>query len=260
MVASGTLSPQDRDLQNAADEETLRAALQKRQHAAAELPMPIGEHAIAKTVPVLPKPLIHEWLIGSPEGLLADWDQRDRLDQQWSQELEAKLLYLTSCGVPLKDTESVSGAARQCGITAGTVVRRMQADPAFAAKMRAAKDSSSEILEDEMRAMLPTALRHPEMVNSLRFVAERLEWLAKVRNRERYGEQAPKGASGSGVSFTINVGGQSRSLRPALEGEATDGKVAGSITSGDGKQWAVTDAVPMPDSSTVRLPVGKEDA
>lgn len=146
-----------------------------------------------------------EWLIGSMEDITAAYDDRDAQQAKFTPAMEDRIIALIRSGVPLKDSLFGPGAATACGVHASTVWHRVQTVPDFAKRFREARDASSEVLEDEMRAMLPAALGQPHLLDSLEFIAGRLEWLAKTRNRDRYDPKA-KEQTASGI--TINILGR----------------------------------------------------
>lgn len=158
-----------------------------------------------------------EWLIGAPDDIARAYENREREAGKYTQEIAAKLVYLTRAGIPVKDTQFGAGSARQCGIDPTTVWDWIHAHPEFGRMMREARDQSSEILEDEVRAMLPTALTRPDLLDSLQFIAGRLEWLAKARNPDRYGNKRNDAAHQS-VTFNIMAGRPAeRDVTPAAE-------------------------------------------
>lgn len=143
-----------------------------------------------------------EWLIGSPAEIIEAYDNREAIAAKYTPELVDRLLSFIRGGVPLKDTAFGPGAASLCGVNASTVWQWVHDKPDFAKAYREARDASSEVLEDEMRALMPTALRHPHLLESIEFISGRLEWLAKVRNRERYDSKKAESVQ----PVTINIG------------------------------------------------------
>jgi terminase small subunit-like protein len=226
LVADGQMTPEYRDKANKADEDMLRqmtvgkhldaAALPDK--GAALLPATRQPGLLANVVPVYPKSPTEVWLIDKPEEIAAAYATRAEDGTKRTDATVERLLYLVRCGVPIKDSREGPGAARQCGLHPATVWDWVHSDPEFAKQFREARDASSEVLEDEMRAMLPTAMKHPEMVRSLEFVAGRLEWLARVRNKDRYGEAKQQG-TGNQVTFNIGTLPAPAAAEKLIEGE-----------------------------------------
>lgn len=189
LVAAGEMTPEERDAANARDEAMLRGVT--------------AGTADAPKMPTAPKGPTEEWLIDTPAEIAKAYEGRADSRLKMTEEVIDRFLFLIRCGMSVKDTRDGPGAARQCGLHPATVWDRVNSDPLFAKAFRDARDAAAEVLEDEMRAMLPTAMRHPELVRGLEFVAGRLEWLAKVRNKDRYGDTKQ---SGGGNSVTFNIG------------------------------------------------------
>lgn len=211
-VAAGEMTPDERDAANQSDDDMLhamRAGLHKEtmvlpDGGASLLPAQPQPGILANVVPVYPKSPTEAWLIDRPEEIAKAFDDRADWRVKMTDAVIERLLFLLRCGVSVKDTREGPGAARQCGLHPATVWDKVHSDPEFAKAFREARDAAAEVLEDEMRAMLPTAMKHPEMVRSLEFVAGRLEWLARVRNKDRYGEQKQQGPVG-GITFNIGT-------------------------------------------------------
>ena len=212
LVAAGEMTVAEQAEANARDEEMLRAmsaglhkeAMARPDGGAQLLPTTPQPGLLANVVPVYPKSPTEAWLIDRPEEIAKAYEEREEQRGKMTPETVDRLLFLVRCGISIKDTREGPGAARQCGLHPATVWDWVNADPEFAKRFRDARDAAAEVLEDEMRAMLPTAMKHPEMVRGLEFVAGRLEWLARVRNKDRYGEQA-KTQTGNSVTFNIGT-------------------------------------------------------
>jgi hypothetical protein len=207
LVADGALSAEEAAEANARDDEYVRQVASGA----------TGDTERPATPPALPQGELEPWLIADPKELQGEYERRGANGHVLKDDPARieRLLFLVRAGVPIKDSREGPGAARQCGLHPATVWDWVHTNPEFAARYREARDASSEILEDEMRAMLPTAMRHPELVRSLEFVAGRLEWLARVRNKDRYGDEKAKSGP-QGVTFNINM------TRPAAESPAID--------------------------------------
>ena len=201
MVAEGRMSVEDADQANARDEVALYAlTLNKRVEAAARPDARAGN-----VVPISegrPK-VVEEYWIDESARIAEAWGDRERQSRLKTPELIEQFLFYVRNGVPVKNSREGKGAAELCGVSPATVWHWVHTDPEFARAYRDARDASSEILEDEIRAMLPTAIAQPETVRSLEFVSARLEWLARVRNRSRYGEQK---VVNNGQSITFQIG------------------------------------------------------
>lgn len=218
-VQAGEMTPDERDAANRADENMLaqmsagrhKEAMARPDGGDSLLPETPQPGILANTVPVYPKSPTEEWLIDRPEEIAKAYDGRADWRVKMTDDVIERLLFLVRCGVSVKDTREGPGAARQCGLHPATVWDKVHSDPEFAGRFRDARDAAAEVLEDEMRAMLPTAMKHPELVRSLEFVAGRLEWLARVRNRDRYGEQKQQGNAGS---ITFNIGALAAPAKP----------------------------------------------
>jgi hypothetical protein len=145
-----------------------------------------------------------EWLIGPPDEIAQAYENRASENGKYTEDIAAKIVYLTRAGIPVRDSQFGPGSARQCGLNPATVWSWVHSKPEFGKAYREARDHASELLEDEMRAMLPTAMVRPDLLDSLNFIAGRLEWLAKARNPDRYGTRKADGPSQS-VTFNINA-------------------------------------------------------
>jgi hypothetical protein len=221
-VAEGRMSVEDADRANAHDEVALHAmTLTKRLDAAVR---PDARAGTDNVVPIRPK-VVDEYWIDESARISEAWNDRARTSRLKTPELIEQFLFYVRNGVPVKNSREGKGAAELCGISAATVWHWVHTDPEFAKEYRDARDASSEILEDEIRAMLPTAIAQPEMVRSLEFVSARLEWLARTRNRSRYGEQKTAG-NGQSITFQIGmIGAPQVAGRVTVEGERIDDNV-----------------------------------
>lgn len=144
-----------------------------------------------------------EWLIGTPAEIKAAFTHAKKNKEKFTPELQEAFLHLIRAGIPIKGMGDGEGAAQACGMSAPVVWQFIHDNPEFANRYRDARDASSEVLEDEVRSLIPTMLKRPEMLDSIKLVVERLEWLAKVRNRPRYGND--KQQTGS-QNVTFNIG------------------------------------------------------
>jgi hypothetical protein len=144
-----------------------------------------------------------EWLIGSPASIMQAYLDTDRDGEAFTPKVVDAFMHLIRCGIPVKSTNWGPGAAETCGLTPAQIWRRNTVDPEFERRYREARDASSEVLEDETRALLPTALARPDLLDGIKLVVGRLEWLSKVRNRERYSDKAAEAPQGS---VTFNIG------------------------------------------------------
>jgi len=149
-----------------------------------------------------------EWLAGTPEEIMAAVDAAiapGGLKLTAAQ--RERLLHLTRAGMPIKDSPGGVGIARLLGTNSASLWMAIKSDAALNRDYREARDDASEVLEDEMRALLPVAIVKPELLDALTFIAGRLEWLAKAKNRERYSPDARRAFSGAN-HVTFNIGGR----------------------------------------------------
>ena len=145
------------------------------------------------------------WLMGTPEEIANAYENDAEFRCKITPEIFDKMMFLVRSGVAIKDSIFGPGAASQCGVHPATVWNLLHVVPECKRRFYEARDASAEVLEDELRAMLPTAVAQPHLLDSLAFVAGKLEFLAKVRNRERYAPPNNSAFSAEQITFNIHA-------------------------------------------------------
>ena len=145
------------------------------------------------------------WLIGTPEEIANAYENDAEYRSKITPEIFEKILFFVRAGLPIKDTLFGPGAASQCDVHPATVWQLLHVVPECKRRFYEARDASAEVLEDELRAMLPSAVAQPHLLDALAFVAGKLEFLARARNRERFAPANNAGFSAEQITFNIHA-------------------------------------------------------